>query len=318
MTRNYGRIKTSIWTDEDFRLLSDSAQALYLRLLSAPSMNLCGVCDWRPKRIALLTKGMTVEKIKDASEELEAARYIVIDEDSDEVLIRTFIKHESVVQNPKTAAGCEAAFVTVVSWRLRATVSYELRRLRNQIPDLKGWDLVSTILGFATDWVPDTQSHTRSDWVSGRVSDPVPIHQEPFTKNQEPETADRETSAIADPTQAEVRELCNLLADLIEGNGSKRPVVGPAWLTPCRLMVEQDGRSVASIRSAIEWSQKDEFWRANILSMSKLREKYDQLRLQAMRETKGSKQQETDTQFDRMLRRAQERDNPGPEQKAIG
>jgi hypothetical protein len=32
----------------------------------------------------------------------------------------------------------------------------------------------------------------------------------------------------------------------------------------------------------IRWCQADEFWRGNILSMPKLREKYDQLRLKAL------------------------------------
>ena len=37
------------------------------------------------------------------------------------------------------------------------------------------------------------------------------------------------------------------------------------------------------VSAAIRWCQSDEFWRSNILSMSKLRDKYEQLRLQASR-----------------------------------
>lgn len=48
-------------------------------------------------------------------------------------------------------------------------------------------------------------------------------------------------------------------------------------------MIDVDGRTPEQIHAAIEWSQDHDFWRANILSMPKLRAKYDQLRLQAGR-----------------------------------
>lgn len=80
-----------------------------------------------------------------------------------------------------------------------------------------------------------------------------------------------------------VLALCNQLADLIEKNGSKRPKPGKAWYAACRLMIDQDGRDPAGIAKAITWCQKDEFWRANVMSMPKLREQYDRLRLAAQR-----------------------------------
>ena len=82
----------------------------------------------------------------------------------------------------------------------------------------------------------------------------------------------------------EVAGLCDLLADRIEANGSKRPVVTRKWLDACRLMLDRDGRTEADVRGAIEWSQAHEFWRANILSLPTLREKFEQLRLQAERD----------------------------------
>jgi len=48
-------------------------------------------------------------------------------------------------------------------------------------------------------------------------------------------------------------------------------------------MLDNDGRAESQVMKAIDWCQDDEFWRSNILSMPKLREKYDQLRLQAAR-----------------------------------
>ena len=90
-------------------------------------------------------------------------------------------------------------------------------------------------------------------------------------------------SSSEDAPTAEVVELCDYLADRIEANGSKRPTVTAGWLRACRLMIERDGRTPEQIRRAIDWCQADGFWRANILSMPKLREKFDTLRLQASR-----------------------------------
>ena len=87
----------------------------------------------------------------------------------------------------------------------------------------------------------------------------------------------------ASPLRADIGRLCAHLADRIETNGSKRPVVGKRWHDAARLMLERDGRSEEQIHRAIDWCQDDEFWRSNILSMPKLREKYDQLRLAANR-----------------------------------
>lgn len=50
-----------------------------------------------------------------------------------------------------------------------------------------------------------------------------------------------------------------------------------SWAKNIDLMIRVDKRNTDDIKHIIEWSQKDAFWRKNILSTSKLREKYDQL-----------------------------------------
>jgi hypothetical protein len=87
----------------------------------------------------------------------------------------------------------------------------------------------------------------------------------------------------------EVFLACNLLADLIEANGSRRPQVTDRWLGDMERIHRIDERSWEQITKAIHWCQEDEFWRANIMSPAKLRKQYDQLRLAAQRNTKQSK-----------------------------
>ncbi len=97
------------------------------------------------------------------------------------------------------------------------------------------------------------------------------------------ETTTSPSAVAADASRTELVALCEHLAARVEANGSKHPQVTERWVTACRLMVERDGRTPDQIRRAIDWCQADEFWRANVMSMPKLREKYDQMRLQAKR-----------------------------------
>jgi len=80
----------------------------------------------------------------------------------------------------------------------------------------------------------------------------------------------------------DVEELCTLLADLVEGNGSKRPAITKAWRDAARLMLDRDERELDKARNLLRWSQADGFWRKNIMSMPKFRQRYDQLRLAAL------------------------------------
>lgn len=112
----------------------------------------------------------------------------------------------------------------------------------------------------------------------------------------------------------DVERVCEHLAARIEANGSKRPSITKRWQDAARLMLDTDGRSEAQVIRCIDWSQDHEFWRTVILSMPKLRQKYDQLRLQAARPGTNGKQAETDAQFARAMARATAREeNHDPE-----
>lgn len=87
---------------------------------------------------------------------------------------------------------------------------------------------------------------------------------------------------IGDPNP-DVARLCEMLADLVEANGCKRPTVTKTWLVECERLMRIDGRSPAQVEACIRWCQADGFWRANVMSMPKLRARYDQLRLAAKR-----------------------------------
>lgn len=112
----------------------------------------------------------------------------------------------------------------------------------------------------------------------------------PRTVDRGPRTVDHSSSEIAPRSsdaaldRPEVDRLCEHLADRIAANGSKRPKITKKWRDAVRLMLDRDGRTAQEVQGAIDWSQRDEFWRGVVLSAPKLREKFDQMRLAAQRE----------------------------------
>jgi hypothetical protein len=89
---------------------------------------------------------------------------------------------------------------------------------------------------------------------------------------------------VTDEIRNDVLTLCEFLSDKIEDNGSKRPTPNKQWYDAARLLLDRDGRDYIEAKQLIIWCQENTFWRANILSMPKFREKYDQLRLQREKE----------------------------------
>lgn len=139
MANDYARVMRSIWGDDDFRDLPHDAQWLYFHLLTSPALTYCGVTDWRPARIAALTHDLTADDIEAASVELEGNLFTVVDRDSEEVLVRTFVRHDGLMAVWNMAAAMAKAHSAVVSKALRGVIVHELKRLKDDEPDLKGW-----------------------------------------------------------------------------------------------------------------------------------------------------------------------------------
>ncbi len=85
--------------------------------------------------------------------------------------------------------------------------------------------------------------------------------------------------------------LCALLADEIQRNdpNGKRPRVTASWVAAEDRMLRLDERNPDEARALIQWCQRDQFWRGNILSMPKFREKYPQLFMAASRDQQAGK-----------------------------
>lgn len=144
--RQFAQIQLSIWEDDDFADLDARAQRLYFALLTNRTLSLAGVADWYPKRLAARVSGETEKSVRKSADDLRDARFVFFDEDTDEALLRTFVRHDKVMAKPKVAVGMVRDYSAIASVSLRRIFIWELHRLRALEPDLAHWDSATTLL----------------------------------------------------------------------------------------------------------------------------------------------------------------------------
>ena len=90
-------------------------------------------------------------------------------------------------------------------------------------------------------------------------------------------------------------------ANLLEAGMSKTSTLDKAklssWSNDVRLMIEKDGRTKEEFNSVFNFLRRDQFWKKNIQSTSKLREKFEQLFLASKQQTKQSKEEDDDAKI---------------------
>lgn len=146
MARDHARIRLDIWADEDWRDLPALPQWLYLHLLTAPTLNFCGVTDWRPARIAALAADLSAGDVEYAAGWLEAGEFVVIDRATEEALVRSWVKHDGILASPNMAKALAKAHGSVGSGVLRAVVVGQLEKLKQANPKLPGWKHVTDVM----------------------------------------------------------------------------------------------------------------------------------------------------------------------------
>lgn len=140
MAREYARIRLSIADDEEFEELLPEAQWLYLRvLLPDPSLNYAGIADWRPNRLINKARGIDANYILTAAADLEERRYALFDVDTEEVLIRTYIRVDELLRNPKMAVAVVSGYQSTASKVLRAFIVSEIQKAKEEQPDYSSW-----------------------------------------------------------------------------------------------------------------------------------------------------------------------------------
>lgn len=132
MARDEARLLCSLWTNDDFRARSPEAQRMYMLVISQSTLSHAGVAPLTVRRWAALADGTSVEDVRAALAELEAARFVVVDEDTEEVLVRSYVRNDRVLSNPNVAVAAVRAYRQVASVKLRRAWLVELRRLADE------------------------------------------------------------------------------------------------------------------------------------------------------------------------------------------
>lgn len=136
MAQDFAPLLRSIWSDEDWRALSVDGQHVYLMLLSHPDRNAAGVLSLTVKKWTRLAVDMTGPRLSVALTELDTAGFIVVDDETEEVLVRSFIRRATVYKHIRMLANALREASEVESPRLRSALAQELGRLpRLSIPE---------------------------------------------------------------------------------------------------------------------------------------------------------------------------------------
>lgn len=129
MARKYAQISLDVWADPDFRQLSHGAQWLYWLLISQPTVTAAGVLPLQERRWATLAADTSRVDVEALLVELDSARYVLVDVDTEEVLIRSYLRNGQGWRQPNLAKTAMVEARQIISSRLRVAMVEELCRI---------------------------------------------------------------------------------------------------------------------------------------------------------------------------------------------
>ena len=102
----------------------------------------------------------------------------------------------------------------------------------------------------------------------------------------------KQNGTIAQCSEEVIQLTAWLIEKIKENNPNAKVNDAEKWQDSIRLLIDTDHYSVDQVKKMIEFSQSDDFWKSNILSAKKLREKAGTLILQMGRVDHGKNRQE--------------------------
>lgn len=129
MARNHGRVSVAIWDDADFIALPAGQQRMYMFLLAQRNLNHAGLLPLTMKRWAGKYAGGSEAQVRADLQGLARARFVMVDGDAEEVLIRTLVKNDDIYRQPQIMKRLVEDAQEITSPRLRRALLDELERL---------------------------------------------------------------------------------------------------------------------------------------------------------------------------------------------
>jgi hypothetical protein len=156
----YAKIWKRVWKDPDFVRLPAATQTLYFLLISSEARSNAGVLPLTIRRWAKCSGDATPDTVRAALSELASHNFTVVDWDTEEVLIRTFIRNDEGWKIHTVMKGILRSVAQTESVVLRQALKDELLRL----PDNQGSHaLANSLVTHPHLGVSDTPSDTPSE-----------------------------------------------------------------------------------------------------------------------------------------------------------
>lgn len=193
MAREYGKVWFSIFTDEHFTAQPAVDKLLYIALIAQPSLNYAGV---QPINMRRLRKAMrdgdslpTERELELSLLRMERLGYVYTDEDTGEILVRSFMRRDEIDKQPNVLKSALRALSQIESHKLAHVMRGELARLTT--PAVKSEKIRDEI---ARLW---TAAMTHLEGLAEGITEPLP---EPFTEGlAEPLPRPGETEGLPEP-----------------------------------------------------------------------------------------------------------------------
>ena len=139
MARKHARIFVSIWDDPEFTALDPASQILYFAVLSSRDLSWCGVHPLLPQRFTGIAAGLNERRVRTELGKLADASFLVVDEATAEMAVRTFVRHDGVLDQPNVTKAMGRAYGLVRSRAIQRSIVLQLSRAFRDEPEAKGW-----------------------------------------------------------------------------------------------------------------------------------------------------------------------------------
>ncbi|GAA4914580.1 hypothetical protein [Nesterenkonia rhizosphaerae] len=140
MAENHRRLNVGLWREgSDFREVPPYAQLLYLMMIGDDHTRSTGYLILAPGRFSEMAPTWTTEDVETALSELEDRGYIIVDRKYQEVLIRTYTKHDYHLKNEKRAKGVANQLAFIQSPAIKDAFALQHARLQIAQPELVCW-----------------------------------------------------------------------------------------------------------------------------------------------------------------------------------
>lgn len=251
-------VNTSFWSDPFIEDLSPSEKLLYLYLITNDKTNMLGIYEVSIKKISFDTgidKGI-VQKALEGFERLGKVKYI-----DNYIILTKYLKHQSFNTNmKKSAIDCYNDLPQSLKFQ-GVTISKD-NPLEGFETLLKHYGILSKVeveVEYETEY--EIKKETKKTLMSEANASDLSEKNRPFF------------------------EMANGFYLLFKQNASDlnvnwlhlKKAKAEEFTNHIRLMIEQDGRDLEELREVWGFLKKDQFWKENIQSTKKLRDKFDQL-----------------------------------------